>query len=140
MEVDLFHNIEVTNHNVDQELEASPQELLIADGDSQIPEPESNPAHAEVDEEIDLTEIVDLEEAEEEVSDTPPAFTAKARIMTREIALKMSFVINKNVEPISVDDKRNLRKDRRLGRALLNPPKARFIRLRKNFRHLPGMR
>ena len=136
VEVDLFHNIEVTNHNVDQELEASPQELLIADGDSQIPEPESNPAHAEVDEEIDLTEIVDLEEAEEEDSDTPSAFTVKARIMMKGTVLKMSSVINRNDEPISADEKKNLRKDRQLGQSPLNQSKVKLTRLMKNFHHL----
>ena len=136
VEVDLFHNIEVISHNVDQEPEVSPQELLIVDGDSQTQNLESNPAHAEVDEEIDLTEVVDLEEAEEEDLDILPAFTVKARIMMKGTALKMSSVISKNAEPISADAKKNSRKDRQLGHTLLNQPKVKLTRLKKDSHRL----
>ena len=136
VEVDLFHNIEGINHNVDQRLEVSPRELLIVDGDSQIQEPENNPAHAEVDEEIDLAEIVDLEEAEEETSDTPNAFTVKAQIMMKGTALKMNSVISRNAALISADAKKNSRKDRRLDHARLNQSKVKLIRLMKNFHRL----
>ena len=136
MEVDLFHNIEVTNHNVDQEPEASPQELLIVDGDSQTQEPENNPAHVEADEETVLVEITDLEEAEEEVSDIPHAFIVKAQIMTKGVVLKMSSVISRNVVLISADEKKNSRKDRRPGRTPLSKLKVKLIRLMKNFHRL----
>ena len=136
VEVDLFHNIEVTNHNVDQEPEVNPQEFQIVDGDSQTQNLESNPAHAEVDEEIDLTEVADLEEAEEEVLDILPAFTVKARIMMKGTALKMSSVISRNAEPISADAKKNSRKDRQLGHTLLNQPKVKLTRLKKDSHRL----
>ena len=137
VEVDLSHNIEVTNHNVDQELEASPQELLIVDGDSQIQEPENTPAHVEANEETVLVEITDLEEAEEEVSDTP-AFIVKAQIMTKGTALRMSSVISRNAVLISADERKNSHKDHRLGRTPLSKLKVKPIRLMKNFHRLQG--
>ena len=136
VEVDLFRNIEVTSHNVDRGPEVNPQESLIVDGDSQTQNLENNPAHAEVDEEIGLMEIVDLEEAEEEVLDTLHAFIAKARIMTKGTALKMSSVISRNAELISVDEKKNSRKARQLGQSPLNQSKVKLTRLMKNFHHL----
>ena len=138
VEVDLSHNIEVTNHNVDQELEASPQELLIVDGDSQIQEPENTPAHVEADEETVLAEIIDLEEAEEEGSDTLHAFIVKAQIMMKGTALKMSSVISRNAVLISADAKKSSRKDHRLGQPHLNRSRVKLTRLKKNSHRLSG--
>ena len=139
VEADLFHNIEATSHNVDQEPEVNPQESLIVDGDSPTQEPENNPARAEVVEETVLTEIADLEEAEEEASDIP-AFTVKAPIMMKGTVLKMNSAISRNVVLISVDEKQNLQKDRQLDHAHLSVSKVKLIRLMKNSHRLQGTR
>ena len=108
------------------------------DGDTQIQNQENNLAHADVDEEHNLAEITDLEEAEEEVSNIQDVSTVMVQIMMNVIVQRINTVIDRNVAPINVDEKKSMLKDRRLGLQHLKGLKVKLIRPMKNFRRQPG--
>ena len=103
------------------------------DGDTQTQSQESNLVHVDVGEEHNLAEIIDLAEAEEEVSDIQSVSIVMAQIMMNVIVQRTSSAIGRNVVTPSVDEKKSMLKDRQLGLRHRTKQQVKLIRPKENF-------
>ena len=109
---------------------------MSADGDSLIQNQESNLARVDGDEEHNLAEITDLEGAED-ILNIQNVSTVMVQITMNVTVQRTSSEIDRNVVPTSVDEKRNMLKDRQLGLQHLRRLQVKRIRPMKDFHRQP---